>query len=331
MAFDLAAYLARFPDVCHAKFGRTYNFHSIEKKVEQVRLGKRWLVSRDVVQLFDPASTPFAHYWQTPDAKELDSRLRDLRLYLSPVPADPAQLVLALLRVFHNIGIASIVLRFVHPDRFGIFSTPVMNLLQVQRPRTVELYLAYCEELREWRQHFRMESVAATEMALWAFQSLASVDEEQHANAQRQFDAEVWIQRRRAGQVLRPFLQRYGPLELARILVDEDAKLAGKIAGEEYERLLNCAARKFYHRELQDKKGSAETLIDELAQDGHIELHHKTALNEVWRIRNKAVHFRDSPSAEEVEKLIDQIQKICAAWDQADAPVPARASGSSRK
>jgi len=55
---------------------------------------------------------------------------------------------------------------------------------------------------------------------------------------------DIWIQRRRAAQVIRPFLRRYGRLQLAHILLEEDPAIAGKIAAEEYERLLNIASRR---------------------------------------------------------------------------------------
>ena len=55
--FDLRSYLDRFPEVCKKKFGRTYSFQSLEKKFEQLRSGKRWLVAKDVLNIFDPAQT----------------------------------------------------------------------------------------------------------------------------------------------------------------------------------------------------------------------------------------------------------------------------------
>src|SRR5262249_45166708 len=61
-----------------------------------------------------------------------------------------------------------------------------------------------------------------------------------------------------------PFLRRYGRLQLVQILVDQDARLAGKIAAEEYERLLGVASLKFCGRRLPRNKGAAEQLIDEL-------------------------------------------------------------------
>lgn len=172
--FDLRKYLDCFPEVCRKKFGRSWSWRSLEKDFEQLRTGKRWLVARDVVKLFERARTPFARYWPKPNEKDLDQILSHHHLVLVPVPPDCRELVERLLAVFHNIEIVSLVLRYVHPDRFGVFSTPVVDLLQIHRPTTVKLYLAFCDELRAWQEHFGLGSVAETEMALWAFHQIAS-------------------------------------------------------------------------------------------------------------------------------------------------------------
>jgi hypothetical protein len=193
-----------------------------------------------------------------------------------------------------------------------------MNLLQVHRPRTIDLYLAYCDELRAWKEHFRLESVADTETAGWTYHEL--VAGETHASeistSHAEFDADVWIQRRRVAQVLRPFLRNYGPLELARILVEEEPKLAGKIAGEEYERLLRVAARELCGGMNLNVRGAIEILFDRLAEDGYISPEDKAQLDKAWRIRNAAVHAGRPPDPEQVENMIDTIERICRSWEK---------------
>ena len=314
MAFDLRIYLDRFPDVCRTKFARAFNFRALEKDFEQLRAGKRWLVARDVIKLFESTRTPFGQYWTEPRERELDSALKQAHFYMAPAPSD-RDLIERLLGVVHNIGVVSLVLRFVHPDRFGVFSTPVVNLLQIHRPSTVELFMAYCDELREWQKHFKLESVADTSTALWTLHELTKdpSNAPESDAAREAFDADVWIQRRRVGQALRPFFKKYGPLELARILVEEHPKLAGKVAGEEYERRLRDIARRLGLR--LGVKGSTEILFDRLEQNGYITLEQKTLLRRIWATRNKSVHPVATLSHEEVENMIDTIEQICLAWD----------------
>lgn len=313
-SFDLQAYLDRFPEVCRKKFGRVYNFRALEKDFDQLRTGKRWLVARDVLKLFEPARTPFAQYWAKPVERELDQVLKKERLYLAPIASD-RDVVRSLLGVLHNTGVVSLVLRFVHPEYFGIFSTPTISLLLIHRPSTVELYLAFCAELREWQKHFRLASVADTELGLWTFHTLTSGPEPsaEAEQARAEFDADVWIQRRRAAQVLRPFFKKYGPLELARIFVEEHPKLAGKFAGEEYERRLRSVARRVGLR--LGVKGAVEVLFDRLAQYDYITLEQKTRLRKVWEIRNRAVHPAADLTLEEVENMIETIEDVCLGWE----------------
>ena len=303
--FDLKFYFERFPKSASRSSGGRIPFARWRRSLSRLCTGNRWLAAKDVLNIFDPAATPFGRYWPRPNEKELDQVLKKARLVLGPVPVDPRELVRRAIDVLHSTGIMSLVLRFAHPDRYGVFSTPIMNLLQVHRPRTIDLYLAYCEELRAWKEHFRMESVADTETALWTYHAL--VAGETHAGeastSHAEFDADIWIQRRRVAQVLRPFLRNYGPLELARILVEEEPKLAGKIAGEEYERLLRVAARELCGGMNLNVRGAIEMLFNRLAEDDYISLEDKAQLDKAWRIRNAAVHAGRPPDPDALQQL----------------------------
>lgn len=287
--FSLQPYLERFPEVCKLKFGRTYDFKKLEREFVHLGRGDRWLTATDISKLFDPDLTPFERYWPRPAEKSLDELLKRRRVKIGPRPAQPLELVNELLKIFHSTGLISIVLRFAHPDQFGIISSPVIHLLQVQRANTSELFIAYCEELEEWRKHFGIASVAETEMALWTFYQLTdgAVKEKGSAQAQAAFLSDIWVERKRMAQVLPPFLKRHGPLELARIVGYQDPNLAGKIAGEEYERLLRAAAKRFYPH-LRLDEGWAKVLLDKLGQDGHITLEEKVSLKRVWEVRNSS-------------------------------------------
>jgi hypothetical protein len=317
--FQLASYVTRFDELSRKKFGRSYDFAALEAHFHEHTTGKRHLTAKDVGKLFNAENTPFAKYWPRPHAKALDEVLTQHRVYIGPIPDDAVALVQELLAVFHNIGTVSLVLRFVHPSRFGIFSTPVIHLLQVMRPGTVDLYLAYCDELATWSRHFGLESVAQAETALWTFAEFVKLSDsdDEVAKASRDFDDDIWVQRERAAQVIRPFFRRYGRLQLAQILLDEDPIVAGKIAAEEYERLLGMVSLEVRHRPLPREKGAPEALIEELAEKGYIRLEDKPELKRIWSTRNKVVHPSGKrPEREEVEVMIDFIERICLPWEK---------------
>lgn len=325
MGLDLKQFLALFPEICKRKFGRSYDLAAIEKRFLPLRDGQRCLAARDLSHIFHPENTPFGRYWPTPHKKDLDKILSAKRIGLGMTSQDRGDLVKSLLSVFHNVGVVSIILRFTHPERFGVFSTPVLYLVQINRAATIDLYLAYCEELAAWAKRFGIQSVAETEMAIWSFaETVKDVDTSKDAvAAARSFDDDLWIQRRRAAHIVGPFLRRHGRLQLARILLDEDHRLAGKIAADEYERLLGVASQRFRGRRLPATKGAAEQLIDELEQKQKISLPEKVELRGVWETRNAAVHpggLPPTPAA--VEVMIDRIETICSGWEDG-APVKA--------
>ena len=317
MGLDLKAYLEQYHEICKRYYGRDYDFSAIEKGFAPLREGQGWLTPQHVSRVFHPDNTPFRKYWPKPSKDDLD-KLSAARLSLKLNPKDRGDLVRRLLSIFHNTGVTSLILRCVHPDCFGVFSTPVLHLLQVNHSSTVELYLAYCDELSEWKSHFRLSSVADTEMAITSLaEIIKGVDNDKKAkDAKRSFEEDVWVQRRRARNILRPFLNTFGPLQLARILLDEYPKLAGMIAGAEYERLLGVASQRFLGRRLTAKKGAAEQLIAELEQKQKISLPETVELRGVWKTRNAAVHPGGlPPTRAAVEVMIDRIETICSGWE----------------
>ena len=189
----------------------------------------------------------------------------------------------------------------------------------VTRPATIDLYLAYCETLARWCQHFGLGSVAETETALWTYAEIAKLSDTdaEAAKARREFDEDMWIRRGRAAQVFRPFFRKYGRLQTAQILLDEDPILAGKIAAEEYERLLGMISMRVRNRPLPREKGAPEGLIEELAAKGYIRPEDKPELKRIWLTRNKVVHPSGKrPERAEVEVMIDFIQGICLPWEK---------------
>jgi hypothetical protein len=317
MSFDLRFYLDQFPVVCESKFGRTYDLNDLEQRLAALRDGKRHLTAKDVAKVFDPDFSPFGKYWPRPHTKVLEEVLSTQRIKLGPLTAKPAEMVGRLTSTFHNLGIASLILQFVYPEHFAIFSTPVISLVQVTRSGLVDMYLAYCDELRAWTDHFRMPSVAATSTALWAYTEITKqiTDDPRAAAARKEYEDDIWIQRRLVAQIIRPFLKRYGQLQLAHILLEEDPRIAGKIAAEEYERLLNIASMRMYGRSLRREKGAAGQLLDDLAAQGVIDLALVTELKLVWEVRNRVVHPESRPvTPEEVERMVETVQRVCLPW-----------------
>lgn len=313
MGLDLKFYLKRY----YEKMGYPSEaFSAIEKRFVPVREGRKRLTPDDVTLLLHRDNAPFGNYWPEPNKKILDQLAR------KRIPLDCSQgekdLVTGLLGIVHDIGVTSIILRFVHPDRFGVFSSPVHAVLLVNRMSTLDLYLAYCDELIAYKEKFNLSSVAEVEMAITGLYEIMKGEygREKSEAAQRAFKEDLWVQRRRAENVVRPFLTDFGQLQLARILLGQDKKLAGMIAGAEYERLLGVRSKNLRGRKLTSAKGACAEFLGWLEDNKEISAFQRRELDQVWNTRCVAVHeFESPPSAAAVERMIDSIEKICSGWE----------------
>lgn len=313
MQLDLKVYLKRYSEMDKL----FHDFLAIEERFIPLRDGRRWLTADDVTWLLD--RDPFGKYWPTPHPKHLEQLSRK-RLHFDLRSQDKRDVVKNLLGVVLDVGVASIILRFVNPYFFGVFSPPVHSVLLVDRMSTLDLYLAYCEELSEYKSHFNLSRVAEAEMALTALYEIMKGEygKKESEAAQKAFKGDLWVQRRRAANVVRPFLRDFGQLQLARILLDDAAsRLAGMIAAAEFERLLGLASREFRGQELTFESGAISELIDWLWRQRRISVSEKRSLQTVKNIRNAAVHgLGRQPAGKEVSWMIDEIERICSPWER---------------
>lgn len=299
--FNLGAYLDRYQEVCKREFQRAYDFRPLEKVFSHLRDPRRALSLSDIENLFDPQRTPFGKFWPAP-TKELRMALKQRRIVVALDKTQPENLLKELLGVFHNVGIASLVLRFTYPERFGIFSTPVIHLLNVRRPTTIDLYLAYCNELLEWQKRFKLDSAAEVEMALWAFHKISQTPDGRQSRLD--FEGDTWVQRRRLEQSLGPFLDRYGWLDLAYILAKRDPNVAALIAGREYAKFLRQQAKilKISCTEKWERQ-----VLDKLGQRGGCDA---IEMRKVWDRRNDVSHDRAEIDEAQAELMIEQIRRF---------------------
>jgi len=63
---------------------------------------------------------------------------------MSPLAGDGRKLVDRRLHVFLSLGSASLLLRRVDRGGFGVFSTPILHLLQIHRENTVDKEMINC-------------------------------------------------------------------------------------------------------------------------------------------------------------------------------------------
>jgi hypothetical protein len=322
-SFDLKVYLPEYNAVVRRRFRRTYDSRTLEPLWDELRHGQP-LEIEHLKEVFSENNSHFGQFWKIPESlgKRLNNRPRiDLQMpnheSAGVQRSEWAEkVVTTLFELLGSIDLASILLRCVHPRKFGVYSPPLLGFLQLElEPRgPVYHYLDYCSELYEWGEHFGIRddgitSVGETDKALWVFYEIAYgpmhyKDAKIH---QDRFCNDAWIVARRAENYLRTFFSRFRPLEQARLMACIQPNLAAKIAGCEFERLLmNCL----------DPNIKGETTLRNnvnafaIRYPGYVT---KRRLHRVCNLRNDAVHGLGLITAEHVLEMLEAVEIVSAA------------------
>lgn len=239
--------LSLFAETMEARYGWRPDYAGLEKALEPVRLRRRDLSYADLETIQNGRYWDFRQFWRFPAAGDIGREIdfSEMSRLVARLPLDEERAIGRLHAAFKYIENVSVVLRFVHPDQYGIISPPVEKILEVRRGRTeVETYLNYLGDLRELRDHHGLSRAADADMALWVLQErvLSSYRDHDLLGA---FRADAWLLRRRAVNLLAELGDPAGvgdQLELARALADVSPALAGILAVHEFERRVHAPA-----------------------------------------------------------------------------------------
>ena len=298
--------LELFPESVQARHGWRPDYASLEALLEPVRRGERPFSYRDLEAIQNGRFWDFRQFWRFPAESDILRELDfgEMSSLVQRLPLDEAHAIARLHVAFKYIENVSVVLRFVHPDHYGIISPPVEKVLEVRRGRTeVETYLNYLKDLREVRAHHGLARVADADMALWVVQERVLSSYRDH-DLLREFRADTWLLRRRAVNLLAELgevVGSAGQLELARGLLEANVALAGTLAGAELERAL--------FRRIGRRAGAPAA--------GGLEASLPAGMSEAWR---RAARVRDGffqhedparrPSRREVMELIEFVEQL---------------------
>jgi hypothetical protein len=309
--FDLQYYATEksYNDICIRRWTRHYDFSRFEADWQALRSGEK-LQLRHIQELFDKQYTHFGHFWKEPS--NLGQQLADRAISLSLSDSDEAggpreqEMVEILFQTLESMEPASILLRCVHPTRFGIYSPPILAFLQIPVASPVQHYLEVCKELRCWSKHFHLKSAGETDRALWVFYEHAYGPQhlEQTAQLRESFENDRWVQERQAFNVLHKFLKSYPTIKQATFLAAVDPNLAGKIAGCHFERVLRSFTK------IWDEDTSVRRVINRYVRMRRLPPDTREALQRVWDLRCDTIHSRKELTAPEAQQMIQTINRL---------------------
>lgn len=164
-------YEAIFMDIAFKKYRMKIDFATIEKKLAHLRQGEA-ITYEDLEVIARDDLWPFNRYWMWPAKEQIENALeKTWDLIIDPVAKADQEIDMlhGLLDIFRNISLVSILLRFVWPERYAIYSRPSLKVLQIERGYDdVEEFLNFINEMRTLRISFGVERTADVDMIVWA-------------------------------------------------------------------------------------------------------------------------------------------------------------------
>jgi hypothetical protein len=219
-----------------------------------------------------------------------------------------------------HIEVVSVILRFMCPDVFGIFSPPVASFLRLSPlPSPIDTYLMYLNVLKNFVEHYKvLKRVADIDMALWSAAHL--VHDPAYAPLKEEMYGDEFFHETRLRNLLKGlegFWRRTGMQRLifARVVLERDHVLASVIFARVYESVL---------REMMEYHGLLKGVIQkiDLALVQQIERRSEIAslglqqgqLEALWKLRNKAVHGELDFTLKKAELLGQGVEEVWRAW-----------------
>src|SRR5262245_36876547 len=120
--------LEAFPEVCRKKYGVAFDLSSVERKVKHLRRNSP-LTCKDLEYFESPEHWWFKKFWVFPPEEHLERALKGVTFDFWNLPGKNEPSVIGqLLDAFKSIELVSIILRFIRPENYAIFSSPTERL-----------------------------------------------------------------------------------------------------------------------------------------------------------------------------------------------------------
>ncbi|MGA2904198.1 MAG: hypothetical protein ABSD98_10230 [Candidatus Korobacteraceae bacterium] len=293
-----------------ATHGREFDPDSLEPLWQELRTdARRYLQPSDLDKIFEQGKTVYGYYWRVPK-ENWDGPGISLHESQCAKPGWKESIVQKLFARLSRMEVVSVLLSCVYPGGFGVYSPPIMAMLQIPPCAPIQHYLKYCEELQEWGRRFlESENVCTADRAVWVFYQLAyspASNLKTQLIYRKAHDEDYWIRQRHAKNTLTSYFSDYPPLKQARFLLEIDLYLAGAIAGCEFEARIRDLVPEARRRRLDEDLWS---IIEYLAVHcGYAQK--KARFHEIRELRNMAIHRSPGLTTQKVTMMIKETDLI---------------------
>jgi len=305
-------FAAIFDDVAFKKYRVKIDFATIEKQVAHLRQGDA-ITYEDLEVIAREDLWPFNRYWMWPAKEQIEDALEktwDLIIDPASKPDQEIDMLDGLLNIFRTISLVSILLRFVWPEHYAIYSRPSLKILQIERGENdIEEYMNFIHEMKGLRIAFGMDRIADVDMIVWAVSQREDEFEEIRNLISEKLPKELSL----------ADLMKHAttcPLRVAEAyFAAGDYQTAGYWTTRAFERILHqeCVRGMGYVPKKKEREmGEIEFLIKCVCGElGHADLEKK--LYEMKNLRNSAIHIERPFNKQMAAEFIAGVRKVAGA------------------
>lgn len=297
-----------FTAVCRLKYDTEFDLASVEEKVRRLRV-RTPLTYSDLAYFESPEHWWFKRFWVFPPKEEIEPTLKQetFDFWNLPESNEPGT-IRRLLHIFKSIELVSIILRFIRPEHYGIFSSPIQHMLDIRHGRNlVETYLAFLDNLREIRKHAGFARVADVDMALWVLHERC-FGRYQDVRTLKAYREDNFILQLRANNLVAP-LAELSDAKLAKALVEVKPDIAALIACHHFEILIRKLAGNLHLPEAAPHF-KLEQILDAIPNYGAVNPVRRGIWQSLREVRNDLIHYGQLPGPRESQLLIEEVIKL---------------------
>lgn len=304
---DETKYKELFKKIIRKKHGMEIDFERIEIRLQHLRKGDALKYS-DLENIADDNCWPFNKYWMWPSKEQIEEKLKSTTGWFKDLPKNEEEIIGNLCGIFKNIALVSIILRFLWPKHYVIYSRPPLKILRTERgSNDLEEYLNYVQEMKLFRKTFGVAKTADVDMIVWAIAQAAQY------NKAYLKEFNHLIAERLPGNLLPADLIEClskRPLKIAGVFMKkDDYKTAGMWTARAFEQFLYEECRRLMGFVPPIEKDRIYTLTKYLCERPQ-HRYNKNIFKNLRKLRVKAVHVEEIFTKQDAKKFIKIIQNL---------------------
>ncbi len=168
MEFNLKKCRDCFKEAYYEVYGKQINIEPLEQFFRN-SLSQQTLTYETLISVIDEKYWEFGKHLNPPPKTKIEPFLEKINSLLNEkLPENEEFVIKELVMIFHDLQFTSLILRFAHPEFYGIYSTPVIAETGVETTCAIDQYMKYLKRLREWKETYGFERVADVDHAVWS-------------------------------------------------------------------------------------------------------------------------------------------------------------------